>query len=88
MEEFLKVKDLGSISTTGLCTTPYILHPAFEKLFSGVEVGHSAQKIGLGDKMVFEMDPWLIKIPSLPELHHQVHLSHHQLELVLETASF
>ena len=37
-----------------ICT----LHPTFEKLFNGEEVWCRVQKIGVGRKTVYEMDPW------------------------------
>ena len=33
------------------------LHPTFEKLFTGANVGRRAQKVGAGRKTVYEMDP-------------------------------
>ena len=42
----------------------YVLHqtictlgPTFEKLFTGAKVQHRAQKIGVGGKTVYEIEP-------------------------------
>ena len=33
------------------------LRPTFEKLFTGAKVGRKAQKVGVGRKTVYEIDP-------------------------------
>ena len=37
--------------------TIWALHPTFEKLFTGAKVQHKAQKIGVGGKTVYDINP-------------------------------
>ena len=41
-----------------ICQTVFALCPTFEKLFTGVKVWCKAQKIGVGGKTVYEINPW------------------------------
>ena len=36
------------------------LGPTFEELFSGAKVLRKAQKIGVGHKTAYEIDPWVM----------------------------
>ena len=55
------------------------LHPTFEKLFIGAKVRRKAQKIGVGCKTVYEIDPWFLQFGAVS--YHLVNHCHEEKDI-------
>ena len=47
------------------------LRPTFEKLFTGAKVRRKAQKIDVGRKIVYEIDPGFVSLSGWSWCHHE-----------------